>query len=182
MLSDQWFTAAWATFIVLAITTGAGFIPKAGGVVAILLLPLTYSFTVLFLKAIRGEVITIPPLFDGFKDYGRILGTVLLQRVYIFLWSFLFFVPGIIKYCSYAMTPYILLDEPELKYNAAIEKSMAMMAGHKMKLFLLELSFIGWFLLTLLTGGIGLLFLYPYIDAARAAFYEDLKNSTETLD
>ena len=70
---------------------------------------------------------------------------------------------------------FILKDEPELKYNAAIEKSMSMMNGYKMKLFLLDLSFIGWMILSVLTLGIGLLFLQPYMSTARAAFYEDLK-------
>ena len=76
---------------------------------------------------------------------------------------------------STADSHYILKDEPELKYNAAIEKSMSMMNGYKMKLFLLDLSFIGWMILSVLTLGIGLLFLQPYMSTARATFYEDLK-------
>ena len=77
------------------------------------------------------------------------------------------------------MTPYILRDEPDLSYNAAIEKSMAMMEGHKMKYFLLGLSFIGWGLLCCLTLGIGFFFLLPYIYVAYAAFYEDVKSEYE---
>ncbi len=73
------------------------------------------------------------------------------------------------------MTPYLLEDNPELKYNAAIEQSMRMMDGKKMQLFLLDLSFIGWCLLSILTLGIGLLWVQPYMLGARAAFYEDLK-------
>lgn len=73
------------------------------------------------------------------------------------------------------MTFYILKDYPELAYNSAIEKSMAMMSGYKMKLFLLDLSFIGWAILCFFTLGIGFLFLGPYVQAAHAAFYEDLK-------
>ena len=73
------------------------------------------------------------------------------------------------------MTYYILLDEPELKYNAAIEKSVEIMKGKKFKLFLLDLSFIGWALLCILTLGIGLVLLVPYMNTAQAAFYEDLK-------
>lgn len=88
---------------------------------------------------------------------------------------FLLIIPGIVKSYSYALTPYILKDHPELKFNAAIEESMRMMNGYKMKLFLLDLSFIGWALLTILTFGIGVLFLEPYVSASRAAFYEDLK-------
>ena len=83
-------------------------------------------------------------LFDGFNDFGRIVGTKLLQAIYTFLWTLLLVIPGIIKNYSYAMTDFILKDQPELANNAAIEKSMAMMDGNKMKLFLLDLSFIGW--------------------------------------
>ena len=100
---------------------------------------------------------------------------MILVVIYEFLWTLLLIIPGIIKYYSYAMTKFILLDEPELKYDAAIEKSMEMMKGKKFKLFLLDLSFIGWALLCILTLGIGLVLLVPYMYTARAAFYEDLK-------
>ena len=114
-------------------------------------------------------------LFEGFQDYSRIFVTKLLQGIYTALWSLLLVVPGVIKYYSYAMTDYILKEEPEMKNNAAIEKSMAMMENNKMKLFLLDLSFIGWALLAIVTFGIGFLFLQPYMQVSRAAFYEDLK-------
>ena len=84
-------------------------------------------------------------------------------------------IPGIIKYYSYGLTDYILKDEPELCNNAAIERSMAMMEGNKMKLFLLDLSFIGWAILCLFTFGLGFFVLQPFMQVARAAFYEDLK-------
>jgi hypothetical protein len=100
---------------------------------------------------------------------------MLLQTVYTVLWSLLLVIPGIIKSYSYAMTSFILKDEPEMKNNAAIEKSMAMMEGNKMKLFMLDLSFIGWAILCIFTFGIGFLFLQPYVAISRAAFYEDLK-------
>ncbi|MGN1264053.1 MAG: DUF975 family protein, partial [Prevotella sp.] len=62
-------------------------------------------------------------------------------------------------------------------YDAAIEESMKLMSGHKMKLFLLDLSFIGWFILCCLTLGIGFIFLIPYMECAHARFYEDLRNA-----
>ena len=85
------------------------------------------------------------------------------DRVYTFLWTLLLVIPGIMKSYSYAMTLFILKDYPELQYNAAKEKSMAMMSGHKMKMFLLDLSFIGWAILCCFTLGIGFLFLAPYV-------------------
>lgn len=176
-LSGQWVMAALAALVFSAVSSAGSIVPVVGTVICLLLLPIGYGFSVLFLKLFRGGDLNIGSLFDGFQDYGRILGTTLLQTVYTFLWTLLLVVPGVIKWYSYSMTHYILLDEPELKNNAAIEKSMAMMEGHKMRLFMLDLSFIGWALLAMLTCGIGMLFLQPYVSTAHAAFYEDLKGT-----
>lgn len=176
-LSGNWMMAALATLVYLLIAGGVSSIPVAGSVLAIIVTyPLAYGFAILFLDLFReGKPIDIGKLFDGFKDFGRVWGTLILVAIYTILWTCLLIIPGIVKSYSYALTPFILKDEPELKYNAAIEKSMRMMNGYKMKLFLLDLSFIGWMILSVLTLGIGLLFLQPYMNTARAAFYEDLK-------
>lgn len=176
-LSGNWMMAALATLVYLLIAGGVSSIPVAGSVLAIIITyPLAYGFAILFLDLFReGKPIDIGKLFDGFKDFGRVWGTLILVAIYTILWTCLLIIPGIVKSYSYALTPFILKDEPELKYNAAIEKSMRMMDGYKMKLFLLDLSFIGWMILSVLTLGIGLLFLQPYMNTARAAFYEDLK-------
>lgn len=176
-LSGNWMMAALATLVYLLIAGGVSSIPVAGSVLAIIVTyPLAYGFAILFLDLFReGKPIDIGRLFDGFKDFGRVWGTLILVAIYTILWTCLLIIPGIVKSYSYALTPFILKDEPELKYNAAIEKSMRMMNGYKMKLFLLDLSFIGWMILSILTLGIGLLFLQPYMNTARAAFYEDLK-------
>lgn len=176
-LSGNWMMAALATLVYLLIAGGVSSIPVAGSVLAIIITyPLAYGFAILFLDLFReGKPIDIGKLFDGFKDFGRVWGTLILVAIYTILWTRLLIIPGIVKSYSYALTPFILKDEPELKYNAAIEKSMRMMDGYKMKLFLLDLSFIGWMILSVLTLGIGLLFLQPYMNTARAAFYEDLK-------
>ena len=176
-LTGNWMMAALATLVYLLIAGGVSSIPVAGSVLAIIVAyPLAYGFAILFLDLFReGKPIDIGKLFDGFKDFGRVWGTLILVAVYTILWTCLLIIPGIVKSYSYALTPFILKDEPELRYNAAIEKSMRMMNGYKMKLFLLDLSFIGWMILSILTLGIGLLFLQPYMNTARAAFYEDLK-------
>jgi hypothetical protein len=176
-LSGNWMMAALATLVYLLIAGGVSSIPVAGSVLAIIITyPLAYGFAILFLDLFReGKPIDIGKLFDGFKDFGRVWGTLILVAIYTILWTCLLIIPGIVKSYSYALTPFILKDEPELKYNAAIEKSMRMMNGYKMKLFLLDLSFIGWMILSILTLGVGLLFLQPYMNTARAAFYEDLK-------
>lgn len=111
----------------------------------------------------------------AFSNYWHKVWGMLLMDIFIFLWSLLLVIPGIIKCFSYAMTPYILQDNPELSANEAIDRSRAMMKGHKFDLFYLYLSFIGWFFLCILTAGIGFLWLHPYVQAAEASFYEDLK-------
>lgn len=176
-LSGKWLVAALVSFIYVAVAGGCGAIPAIGSLLSIIIgAPLVYGLYVIFLELHReGKPIEVGRLFDGFNDFGRIAGTMILMQIYILLWTLLLIVPGIVKSYSYAMTPYILKDEPELKHNAAIEKSMRMMNGYKMKLFMLDLSFIGWALLSILTLGIGLFFLQPYMATARAAFYENLK-------
>lgn len=142
--------------------------------------PLAWGYDVCFLyKNEQSPAPKIKELFTGYPDFLRIAGTMFLMNLYIVLWTLLLIVPGIIKTCSYALTPFILKDNPELSYNSAIEKSMDMMRGNKWRLFLLGLSFIGWWILSLLTCGIGFLFLYPYIYMSLAKFYEDVKQDYE---
>ena len=151
-----------------------------GLVLFILALPLTWGYQTLFLGAVRGGEATAKDMFEGYNKelFSRVLTTTLLYYVYVFLWSLLLLIPGCIKSYSYAMTPYILKDNPEMKNNAAIEESMRMMDGHKLELFMLDLSFIGWALLSFLTCGIGFLWLVPYMNMARVNFYEDLKKAS----
>ena len=115
--------------------------------------------------------------FSGFKvKYGRNIGTILLLGIKVALWSILFIIPGIIKAYEYSMIPYILADDSEISSKDAFKKSKEMMTGNKWRYFKLELSFIGWFALCVLTCGIGTFFLIPYVDAASAEFYMELKN------
>ena len=116
----------------------------------------------------------------GFKNYLHNVWGYFLMMVFVLLWSLLLFIPGIIMAFAYAMTPYILVENPEMKAIDAIRKSRSMMKGHKFDLFYLELSFIGWILLCILTLGIGLLWLLPYMETSIAAFYNDLKVEAET--
>lgn len=126
-------------------------------------------------KSLKGENPSVAEMFGGFKDYGRSLGASLLMMLYQMLWSFIPFA-GIIKSYSYAMTYQILNDHPELNANGAITKSREMMNGHKWEFFVFQLSFLGWYLLDMLTCGIiNLLYIAPYYNHAVVAFYEKLK-------
>lgn len=113
-------------------------------------------------------------LFSQFDRFGTGFAQKFLRTLYTFLWSLLLIIPGIVKGLSYAMTPFILEEHPELTASEAIKASMKLMDGHKMALFILGLTFIGWQLLACLTMGIGFLFLNPYMNAAYAAFYRSI--------
>ena len=190
-LRGRWGEAALFTFVYFVIaaifsgTVQAGsdlFVRGLGSALSILLIPMGWGYGMTFLANHRHEdddPFSIGHLFDGYRDFVRVFLTLLLQRIYIFLWMLLLIVPGIIKAFSYAMTPYILRDRPDLEYNGAIELSMAMMRGHKADLFWLYLSFIGWFLLCILTLGIGSFWLGPYVQSTIANFYEEVKAEFE---
>ena len=154
----------------------------AGCVLLLLLLPLQWGYQVTFLRAWREELADISTLFHGFRDFWRIFSTLFLQQLYILLWTLLLIVPGVVKALSYAMTPYILRDHPELSRRAAIHLSREMMAGNKGRLLLLWLSFLGWAVLALFTCGIGYLWLAPYIGVSEAGFYEDVRQQYEQRD
>lgn len=113
-------------------------------------------------------------LFSKFDYFGAGFCQKFLRSLYTFLWGLLFVIPGIVKSYAYAMTPFIMADNPNLTANEAITASREMMDGHKGDLFWLELTFIGWDLLAALTLNLGHLALNPYKNAARAAFYREL--------
>ena len=98
----------------------------------------------------------------------------LLYEIFLLLWTLLFIIPGIVKSYSYAMTFYIKVDHPEYSADQAITESRILMQGNKLKLFMLDLSFIGWILLGSLCFGIGVLWVVPYMESAHAEFYRDL--------
>lgn len=145
------------------------------GGASIVAIGMLYACRDLFTKGTLPEA---GALFAPFKQYARTVGAVLLVFVYTLLWTLLLVIPGIIKAYSYSMTFYILRENPEMTAGDAITASQKMMDGHKMDLFLLSLSFIGWAILASITFGIGYLWLIPYIYTAYAAFYETLKKET----
>lgn len=117
----------------------------------------------------------------GFGNWLHVVWGMILSTIYIFLWTLLLIIPGIIKSYSYALTPYILVEHPEMSANEAIEESMRLMDGHKFDMFYLQLSFIGWAILSILSLGLGFFWLIPYQMTAQAAFYRDIKNEAMPL-
>jgi len=125
--------------------------------------------------------ITSNMMKKGFKPYFRNVWGIFLMSLFINLWALLLIIPGFIKMYAYSMTPYILVDHPELSANQAINMSRRMMKGHKFDLFFLHLSFIGWGILSVLTAGVGLLWLVPYMNTTQAAFYQEVKNEYTSI-
>lgn len=124
----------------------------------------------------------IEQIFSGFNNFGPALGAYLLMVLYVFLWTLLLIIPGIIAALSYSQIFFILLDEPNLSATEALNKSKQMMDGHKMKLFLLGFNFIGWALLCILTLGIGFLWLIPFIRVSYANFYNEISDGKPAVD
>ncbi len=177
-LKDQWGTGVAATVIYMGLSMAVGFVPFGWILGYLIAGPLYLGFTVLFLSVIRsrGEV---GQLFSGFQQFGRATGTYLLMMLFILLWMLLLIVPGIIMSYAYMMTFYVLADDPSVGPMEALRRSKEMMRGHKWTLFCLYFRFLGWALLCLLTCGVGYLWLMPYMQAATAHFYEDVRPRKE---
>ena len=105
------------------------------------------------------------------RKYFRVIWVNILSAIKVVLWFFVFIIPGIIKSVEYSMIPYVLADCPELSTREVFRETRALMKGCKWKLFWLEFSFIGWYILCTLTLGIGLIFFLPYHEATIAKFY-----------
>ena len=149
------------------------------GILAIFVtFPLALGLVMTYLGLVRdGKALEVSSIFSGFKSplYWKSVGVYLLSTIYTVLWTLLLIVPGIIKGLAYGLAPYIMLDDPELTAEQAICKSMKMMDGHKMQLFVMILGMI---VLSMLSGillFIPLLWLVPYYQTIFAKFYEEVK-------
>lgn len=127
------------------------------------------------LKQHDGQNTNFSDLFSKFDFFGTGFAQRFLRSLYVFLWSLLFVIPGIMKEYSYAMTPFILAENPGMSASQAIRLSEDLMDGYKSDLFILDLSFIGWDLLAVLTLNLGHIALNPYKNAAYAAFYRQIQ-------
>jgi uncharacterized membrane protein len=177
LLKDKWLNLAlvwlilWAISLLLtSVTSGIG------GIIPLILAgPFALGICAIFLKIRRGGDFKVEEMFDGFKDFTRSMVAYLLIALYVFLWSLLLIVPGVIACISYSMTFFIMAEDPRIEAQEAMRKSKQMMHGHKTEYFMLMLSFIGWFLLSCLTFGLGFLLLQSYMTMACTIFYTKLK-------
>ena len=137
--------------------------------------------TFFMVNFINDKPVEFKDIFRFSSDFVRCLCTILLETLYVVLFGLLLIVPGIIKAFSYALVPYLLADEKykDLKVGEILKKSEAMMDGHKMDLFMLGLSFIGWYMLGAVTCGIALLYIIPYVRTTTTKFLYDIKVQNE---
>ena len=160
----------YSVILGVASYTVIGFILLAG--------PMEYGLCRILTATARGKKdVNFASLFDAFKeDFGSAVALGFLKNLFIALWSLLFLIPGIVKSYSYALAAFIQQDAEDKNWKTCIDQSREMMNGNKWKLFCLDLSFIGWYIVGFLCFGVGTYFVMPYHEQARAEFYEELKN------
>ena len=128
-----------------------------------------------FLKLVSEGNTEYEDFFFAYKNIFSAMLLSLLEGIFIFLWTLLFIIPGIVAAYRYKMAFYILAESTNISPLDAIRISKKMTKGRKMELFIFDLSFIGWFLLTAITFGITGIYVYPYYNTARTVMYKEIK-------
>lgn len=173
----------WGGAILAFIIVGILNSVLSGFIVGILAaLPLTMGLYAMYLNMYKDNEWSVGDIFSSFRNgmdyYLNSFLLLFVNSIFIFLWSLLFVIPGIIKTFSYSMSPYILIDNPVMTAGEARRKSMEIMKGNKWKLFCLQFSFIGWILLSILTFGILFLWVIPAMEMSKIAFYKEISGHT----
>ncbi len=151
--------------------------------IQIVLYILGAGFLIFILNTVKGVGAVYGNLLDGFALAGKLILLALLEGLFIFLWSLLLVIPGIIAAYRYRMAKFLLLDHPEMGVMEAISTSKQMMAGHKGECFVLDLSFIGWWLLAAIPYiGIAVsIWTTPYINTTYVLYYMALAGKSVTV-
>ena len=175
------------TLIVGAISGAASgllsLIPGGSLIATIIITPaMALSLVRVYLMVINGQQPEAKDAFCGFDDFFSAFKVNLLTGIFTFLWSLLFVIPGIIKSISYSMAMYVLAENKGKNAMECINESKAMTEGHKMDLFLLGLSFMGWILLTIVTCGIAYIWVGPYMSTTFANAYRSLKPAAPVVE
>ena len=152
-------------------------------ILTIFLIPMEYSLNRILLNVSRGneeiEMSEVTYYYD--VPFSGMYKVEILKYVYLVLWSFIPFA-SVIKYYSYSMSSFIKLDNEFLTADECITRSRQMMNGHKFELFLLDISFIGWYFVVVLTLGMGYGYVYSYTMMARAVFYNKISGRADIND
>ena len=138
------------------------------------------GFLVFLLNTVRRHSPAVGNLLDGFGFFPKVIVLNLLEAVLVFLWSLLLFVPGVVAHYSYSQAMYLLIDDPTKSPVQCLRESRRMMDGHKMELFELDLSFLGWYLLSLFPalGYAVRIWTTPYIGTTKTLYFEYLLDQT----
>ncbi|MGH7249751.1 MAG: DUF975 family protein [Minisyncoccia bacterium] len=177
-LVGKWQTAVLTALVYVVIMIAVSAIPKAGSLIKFIISgPFVLGLAIFWLNLSRKNNVKMEMMFSGFNDFGKALGLYALMVLFIFLWFLLLIIPGIMAALSYSMAFFIMADNKEIGVREALKQSKKIMYGNKWKFFCLCLRFIGWALLSILTLGIGFLWLIPYMSVAHAKFYDDIKNA-----
>lgn len=141
--------------------------------------PLLVGVRKFFLKNAVGNGDTSDLMFAFSDNYLNIVKTEFFKAFWIFIWSLLLIIPGIIKAYAYGMTDYILAENPNMDTDEILKRSEEMMMGHKWEYFVFHLSFIGWIILTSLIGILNIFWTQPYILASETEYYRTLSGKTK---
>lgn len=144
-----------------------------------ILWPMTVGKKRYFMRS-RDYQISLDEILFSFrcKKLANVAKTMFFTNLYIFLWTLLFIIPGIIKSYEYFLVPYLLSENPEIETNRALQLSSQMMEGEKWNTFVLQLSFLGWYILGLIPCGLGTYFVTPYYEATVAELYGCLREKS----
>jgi len=177
MLRGHWKFGALVTLIYVLISVTLSRIPIVGEFILLILNgAFSLGLAIIFLSLVRKDQPKLDQLFEGFSRFKVAFLANLLTYIFFILWSVLLIIPGIMAWYSYAMTFFILADEPHLSAIDAISKSKQIMYGNRWKFCCLGLRFVPWALLCIPTLGIGVLWILPYLYTSMALFYEDVKS------
>ena len=177
-LKGRWEIAIGTFFLYFIIVSVIGAVPFLGSMaMAIVAGPFALGLSIFTLNLSRGTDPEVEQIFQGFSRFGVSFSAYWLVSIYVLLWSLLLIVPGIIKAFAYALTLLIIADDESVTASQAISRSQELMRGNKLKLFQLGCRFIGWGLLSLLTFGVGFLWLAPYAAVSVAKFYDDVRGA-----
>lgn len=165
--------AAFLAAVVLGVIFTVGIV---GSIVhALLANPIEVGGRRFFEKNANDPTTQFNTMFEGFQDYGRVLVTMLIRDVFILLWTLLLIIPGAMKAYSYRLVPYLVKDRPELSPMEVLAESETLMRGNRWQAFVMDLSFLGWLLLGVVTLNLGNIFwTNPYMNATDAALYQEL--------
>ncbi len=178
-LAGKWKIAVITFLLYFLIIGGIEYLGEIVPILSLLTIivsgPIALGISIFSLNIARNKDAKIEQLFEGFRNFGTSILAYILMVLFIFLWTILLIIPGIIAAISYSMTFFIIAEDETIGPHDALKKSKEMMNGHKWKFFCLGFSFFGWFLLSILTLGIGLLWLAPYVNVSYVKFYDDIK-------